>query len=193
MPDQNQKRLLQRLIRDGLLFTAAYFLWHATAGWYTADPYWLPAILIAVFSFSTAYAACYIMHEWGHYFGARLSGANIPVAPVGNILLGLFDPRQHTVRQFQWMSLGGVAAYTITAILFAVTYQPALPLQALTLGGVAFVAQSWSVDLPIIWRVQRGAPVLPTATDGAAPQVIGRRTLQSWSLLAAAVAALALV
>ena len=90
------------------------------------------------------------------------------------------------------MSIGGVAFYLFTAALFvtfAVLFADSVVFLAGAVGGIAFVAQSLAVDLPIIWRVAGGEDVTQAATTGAAPAVILRRTWQSW-LCVAGVAAI---
>ncbi|MEM9621112.1 MAG: hypothetical protein AAF993_05650 [Pseudomonadota bacterium] len=184
--DNQRYHLGQWLVRDVLIIAGLLALWHYCNLWYvgaTGIVAGLAALLTAVLGFISAYVSCYIVHEWGHYAGARLAGAVIPIGTPRGIALGLFNPYDHSVRQFQSMSWGGVVGYTLTAIICVSLYQPTLAYQALAVGGIAFVMQSWSVDLPIILRIQRGAPVLPTASDGASAAVIGRRTLQSWSVL----------
>lgn len=180
--------LLGWVMRDVAVFGAFSVVLVACYSWYSASPFWLSAGAGIVLAFVVAYASCYLMHEWGHYLGARLTGAKLPLGAYQGVLLGLFDTERHSRAQFQSMSLGGVLAYVVTALIFVGAYASGAraPVNlGLALGGLAFVAQSWSVDLPIIWRVQRGAPVTVTAREGAAPQVILRRTWQSWLALAA--------
>ncbi len=182
-----QPTLAGWLIRDVAIAALFGVLLAACYSWYAAAPFWLSAGVGGVLAFVAAYAGCYLIHEWGHYLGARLAGAKLPLGGYQGVLLGLFDTERHSRAQFQSMSLGGVLAYVATALLFVLVYLGAASAPVyigLALGGVAFVAQSWSVDLPIIWRVYRGAEVTPTAREGAAPQVILRRTWQSWSVLA---------
>lgn len=177
-------RLTQWLARDMLIISVLFILWHYLGAWYTSSQGAVSMLLISIVGFLSAYVSCYLVHEWGHYAGARIASADVPLGSPRGIAMGLFDPTCHSVRQFQYMSWGGVAGYTATALLLLSMYQAHLPYQAVAVGAVAFVMQSWSVDLPIILRIQQGAPVLPTASDGASASVIGRRTLQSWSVLA---------
>jgi len=140
----------------------------------------------ALLGFVAAYAACYMVHEWGHYLGARAAGAHLPLGPYRGVLLGLFDTRAHTRRQFQMMSLGGISGYVLTALCCLGAFTAlggGAAAGGLLAGGAAFVVQSLSVDLPIVWRVQRGADVTPTAAQGATARIILRRTAVSWLLL----------
>ena len=81
------------------------------------------------------------------------------------------------------MSWGGVAFYLLVAATAVVIYlimPGAAVIAGFTIGAIAFIAQSLAVDLPIIIKVQKGAPIATTASSGAAPDVILRRTCQTW-------------
>jgi len=173
--------------RDAVLYGVAIVLLQLCDYWQAAGSFWLADLVAPLVGFIVAYGLCYVNHEWGHYWGARWAGARLPLGPYRGVLLGLFDPQQHSRRQFQAMSLGGVVGYVFTAgVVLSIFSLSAGTIiwGGLALGGVAFVVQSLSVDGPIIWRVHRGADVIVTAREGAAPAVILRRTWQSWSLLA---------
>ena len=180
------------VLRDVLLGAGfALFLWVSHTWQGGAVSAWA-AVVVSVLGFVVAYASCYVMHEWGHLAGARVAGARLPLGSCRGVLLGLFDTRAHTRKQFQSMSIGGVAFYLLTAALFvtfAVLFADSVVFLAGAVGGIAFVAQSLAVDLPIIWRVAGGEDVTQAATTGAAPAVILRRTWQSW-LCVAGVAAI---
>jgi hypothetical protein len=143
-------------------------------------------IVSAISGFFIAYATCYVFHEWGHLIGARLSGAAPPLGSYRGVLLAMFDPAVHSRRQFVFLSYGGVAGYLLAASLL-VLMGLLLRMPGLFVGGLAFVVQSLAVDLPIIFKVQQGADITTTASAGAHPRVILKRTGQTWSLLALAI------
>jgi hypothetical protein len=156
-------------------------LWHGKA------PSMASAVIAPSLAFIAAYALCYAYHEWGHLIGARLTGAHMPLAPYAGVLIGSFDIRTHSRRQFLALSWGGVAGYGLTlAVALALYSSGALGLAGagFAVGALAFNVQSLSVDLPQILRVHRGADIAQTLAEGASAQIILRRTWQSWSLLA---------
>ena len=143
-------------------------------------------IPIWIAGFVMAYTITYILHEWGHYVGAKLSGSTMPFAPYKSVLIGYFDIDSHTKKQFLFLSWGGVIAYTGSAIFLASIYlSGTLPNIApgLAVAGLAFLVQSWAVDLPQIFKVHKGADPKKTNTEGATGPLILRRTAQTWSLL----------
>ena len=116
----------------------------------------------------------------------------MPLLPYRSILIGLFDPGTQSRQQFLWLSWGGVIGYAaVTIITLIVYFRGGLGLAGtgLAVGGLAFLVQSLSVDLPQIFKVMGGADMAETNAAGAHPKVIVKRTWQSWSLLALALIA----
>jgi membrane-associated protease RseP (regulator of RpoE activity) len=106
----------------------------------------------------------YLLHEWGHLAGARLSGSVVTLPRSARTIFTFFyDTQRNTREQFLAMSCGGFVASAAMVTL----YVSVLPLGALSgrvalavtaLGVVATVA----LELPTAWRVYRGAG-LPAA------------------------------
>ena len=170
------------LIVTGLILVLGQ--WHAQSGGV------MSATVGGLFGFVGIYALCYVVHEWGHYLGGRLSGASVPLRGYRNALMSHFDISRHSARQFLWLSWGGVAGYLlvgITGVALFLLLRPHAALAGAAIGGLAFMVQSLAVDLPQIVRVHNGAPALAVNAEGASLAVIKRRTLQTWSLLALAV------
>ena len=111
----------------------------------------------------------------------------MPLAPYRGVPIGYFDVTRHTQAQFLALSWGGVLGYLIIAGTSVALYfgLGAHPVTAgLAVGGLAFVFQSLSVDLPQIFKVVKGADPLETNKAGASAAVILKRTWQSWLVLA---------
>lgn len=155
--------------------------WHSNAGSIVST------VLAPSFGFIAAYALCYVYHEWGHLIGAKLAGAQMPLASYAGALIGSFDIRAHSRTQFLSLSWGGVLGYVLTlaaALIIYVSGNLGLAGAGFAVGALAFNVQSLSVDLPQIVRVHRGADIARTSAEGANAGVILRRTWQSWSVLA---------
>ncbi len=181
-------RLAGWLVRDALIVGVLALGLLGLHTWHLGADGWLSGSLVAVGGFVTAYVTCYILHEWGHWAGARLAGAEVGIGPYNQPLLARFDPAAHSRAQFLALSWGGVAGYSFVAMLCIAVWvglREHLAPAALAVGGLAFLVQSLAVDLPQIIKVTRGADALQTNRQGASPQVIMRRTWQSWSVLAA--------
>ncbi|MEM7100405.1 MAG: hypothetical protein AAF541_19210 [Pseudomonadota bacterium] len=136
---------------------AAMTLFGAGSIW-AAESGLLVAQLVAL---GNAYLAGTVMasifHEWGHFSGAKLSGAIAPVRakPVRFYFLFDFDMENNTARQFLWMSAGGISANWLIAIAAALliplnTYEGAL-LFAVLVGKAVNVSY---FEVPIFLRTQ---------------------------------------
>ncbi len=184
------------LLRDASIALIATLLCSLCVYWYAATGWLFAAVVSAFLGFISAYVICYIVHEWGHQIGGVSAGADMPLNPYAGILLGQFDIDQHTVRQFIWLSWGGVAGYcTVTIVMLLIYFNLNLAWvgAGLATGGLAFVFQSLSVDLPQIFKVLNGAEPKATNQHGASPAMILKRTWQSWLVLTVVLVAYNLV
>jgi len=178
--------LLGWVVRDAAIGLSIVLLLWLADGLHQQFPVWWTALPIAVLCFIACYALCYIVHEWGHYLGARFSGIKMPLAPYKGILLGQFQIDDYTVKQYLWLSWGGDLGHVIVTICALMLYliQPGWVSGAFLVGGLAFSVQALAVDQPIIWKVTAGADIVETATIGTAPKMILKRTWQTWLPLA---------
>jgi hypothetical protein len=118
----------------------------------------IPVALVA--GVLTAYSG-YLAHEWGHLLGA-LSADSVVHLPerVFSVFLFQFDSDRNTRDQFLRMSMGGFIASAVVIALLLV----ALPLQAWS-GWIAMflvflgVVATFILEVPVAWRVARGAPI----------------------------------
>jgi hypothetical protein len=179
------RSLLAWLVRDALLLAGMWLALRALAGWHAASGSFASAAGVGIAGFVFAYAACYVVHEWGHDLGARALGARPPRGSTRGILLPLFDPRAHTRAQFLGLGFGGQLGYLAVAAGILAAFRPELAQRAAALGAIAFVVQSLTVDWGVLGPVLRGADVLEAARVGTAPERILRRTGVAWTALAA--------
>ncbi|MBL6689658.1 MAG: hypothetical protein ISP91_04635 [Pseudomonadales bacterium] len=155
---RDRKRLRSVAIRHGAYVLAAFTLWGAADAWASATGWFLAETIALMNAVFAGTAIAYICHEWGHFAGARLSGAVSPVAkePV-SFFMFTFKDELNTRGQFISMSVGGPAAnWTLVLLLYLM-----LPLdtwsQALFLATTFAIAISVSVfEFPVINRVLYG-------------------------------------
>lgn len=155
---RDRARLKRVAIRHSTIFLAAITLWGAADAWATASGWLLAetvALLNAVFAATTI---AYLSHEWGHFTGARVSGAVSPVLKEPrSFFMFNFKHELNTRGQFLSMSFGGpVANWSLALATFIL-----LPLetwsQALFFATTVAIAVSVSVfELPVINRVMYG-------------------------------------
>lgn len=100
----------------------------------------------------------FLTHEWGHFSGARLSGALSPVLkePVSFFMFN-FKFEHNNTRQFIWMSIGGPAGNWLLVLLLFILVPIDNPARAMLLATTIGVAINVSVfELPVIKRTLTG-------------------------------------
>ena len=97
------------LARDTAIALAALSLWAAADTWYLVSGLGFALAVSVLDAIFVGYILGALFHEWGHYTGAKISGARAPrVKSKGTSLFRFnFDMSANTQRQFHWMSLGG--------------------------------------------------------------------------------------
>ena len=112
--------LFSLLARDTAIALAALSLWAAADTWYLVSGLGFALAISVLDAIFVGYILGALFHEWGHYTGAKLSGASAPrVKAKGTSLFRFnFDMAANTQRQFHWMSFGGwVFHWGLLAIL----------------------------------------------------------------------------
>lgn len=152
-------RLAPLALRDLALAALALLLWAADARLRSGGGALATAVAIAAGTLTAGVG--YLAHEWGHLIGARLGGSvvHLPASPA-SVFLFRYDAVRNEPRQFLWMSLGGfVASGAMVALLLALVPLDTLAgrvTMALTAAGVLATAV---LELPVFFRVARGAPI----------------------------------
>ena len=114
-----------------------------------------------------------IFHEWGHFLGARMSGSRSPVLkkPTRLYFMFNFDMQANNASQFHWMSVGGVGASWLAALLIAALIPLGSLSGALLLAVVVGKAVNASFfEVPIIQRTRNsGEPQQELQAQLASP------------------------
>ncbi len=103
----------------------------------------------------------FLMHEWGHLAGAKLSGgvAHIP-SKLTSPFLFHFNVKESTRAQFAWMSLGGFAATAVASrFIWKTVPRGALSGRIALVTTAAGIAVTVAAELPTFIRVVRGGPL----------------------------------
>ncbi|MDX1580011.1 MAG: hypothetical protein R3360_00140 [Alphaproteobacteria bacterium] len=187
------RNLTDAISRDLLFVVVAAAACYGLNEWYRATGSLVSLIAGSLITFLLGFVFCYLSHEWGHYIGARLAGANIPLGSGNGAFLGLFDPDRYSRRQFMWMGVGGDIGYLIPAPVLIAVFWDWPPLQGLAVAGAAFIVQSLSVDVPVLWKIHKGADINAPLAEGTAGPVIRRKTAISWGALAVGIVIFALL
>ena len=179
LPDglSEEPPLLLALLRDGLLVVAALLLVLMLARWSAESGVWLAAI-VGVVAFAAGFQTNAVFHEWGHYAGARLTGAYAPRNPIRRIFpMFHFDIHRNTHVQFLALSVGGNVFQWIYALTLALLVGGhTVGEVALKTGAVAFALFGTITELPIIIdAIRRGDGV--AAWQAYLPKREGRKKI----------------
>lgn len=136
---------------------AALTLWGSADFWATGSGLLLAQAVALGNAIVAGVVISSILHEWGHFSGARLAGAISPVfaKPKRFYFMFQFDMEANSADQFIWMSLGGIIANW----LFAIAVLILVPLQTLAGAMLAAVAIAQAVnvsvfEVPIVLRTR---------------------------------------
>ena len=147
-------------VRDLALVLVALTLWAAADTWYTVSGLGLAAAVSVLNGILAGGAIAGLLHEWGHFIGARVSGGTAPLAPAQGFLpLFNFDFTKSEVSHFQAMSVGG----NLPTWGFALLLAWALPLDApgriaIVSAATGFAVFASIVEFPVMSRVAGGTP-----------------------------------
>lgn len=103
----------------GVALLAALTLWGAADTWAAVSGWGLATVVAIANAALAATAITGILHEWGHYAGARLAGstAHALEKPVNYFFMFNFPFDQNDTRQFLWMSWGGILTPWLLVLL----------------------------------------------------------------------------
>ena len=159
--DIDEPKLFSLLTRDAMIVFAALTLWAASDAWFQVTGLWAAELLSAADGIFVGYIVAAIAHEWGHYIGARASGARTTrTLPknLTNLFRFNFDFGSNSSTQFHSMSFGGWIGHWAVLLLACIT----LPVD--TLGRAALVSSLFGfaifatfVETGVLRKTFRGA------------------------------------
>jgi len=138
---------------------AALTLWGAADAWATQSGWALAHAVAIINALITGTVLASTLHEWGHYTGARLSGAVAPVRkkPARYFFMFDFPFDRNDERQFIWMSLGGILVPWILVLLAPLLVPIDTASRAMLFAVLVTRAVQVSVfEVPVVVRTQNG-------------------------------------
>jgi hypothetical protein len=185
--EKDEAKLSLVLLRHVALLAGLLSIFAAAEAWSSVSGLAFASVLSTVDGLLVGAAVAALLHEWGHFLGARLAGGHSPLKPVdGFFPVFDFDYQNNDSRAFDWMSIGGNAGDIAVVLLFFF----ALPLvtpgtTALVAGAFGFAVFAAAIEFPVIQKSRAGMP----ATDAllTIPKGFTRRYTR-WGVAAALVA-----
>lgn len=154
--------MFSMMSRDIGIALIALSVWAAADTWYLLSGLWFAQLLSIGDAIFVGYVLGALFHEWGHYSGAKLSGAQAPrVKPKGISLFRFnFDMSVNDQRQFHWMSFGGWVMHWALLLLLVI----AIPFDSL--GRIALVSSVFGF---IVYATFIETGILRQTLSGADP------------------------
>ena len=160
MESEEKKRLAKVGKEHAAFVLGSLTLWGASDYWAAESELILALTLALINSVVAGTIIASILHEWGHFLGAKLSGSNAPLLEkTFSFFFFNFKDEGNTKGQFLKMSLGGpIANWSLVVAFFFL-----LPLetwsQVLFLATLLSIAVSVSIfEVPVMLRIREGEP-----------------------------------
>jgi hypothetical protein len=156
--NRDNTRLKNIAIRHGAIGLAAITIWGSSDLWALESGLVLAMVVSVLNGLFFGILLAYGFHEWGHFTGARISGAVSPVLKEPrSFFMFSFKQEVNSRAQFLSMSAGGPAANWFLVLLVYALLPLTTASQAMILSATVGVAVSVSVfEIPIINRVMYG-------------------------------------
>ncbi|MGI9289559.1 MAG: hypothetical protein ACR2P1_29610 [Pseudomonadales bacterium] len=144
--------LLLVLIRDLALASVYIAIALSVDAWARGSALGFAAGMSAIVAFPLGFLANGLLHEWGHYVGAKLTGSTAPRNSITRIFpMFHFDINQNSHRQFLALSLGGnIFQWLFAMTLLLVLHGSTIGQVSLQMGAIAFALLGSLVEVPII-------------------------------------------
>ena len=152
--------MFSMMSRDIGIALIALSVWAAADTWYLLSGLWFAQLLSIGDAIFVGYVLGALFHEWGHYSGAKLSGAQAPrVKPKGISLFRFnFDMSVNDQRQFHWMSFGGWVMHWALLLLLVIAIPfDSLARIALVSSVFGFIVYATFIETGILRQTLSGA------------------------------------
>ena len=160
MESEEKKRLAKVRKEHAAFVLGSLTLWGASDYWAAESGLILALTLALINSIVAGTIVASILHEWGHFLGARLSGSEAPLLEkTFSFFFFNFKDEGNTKSQFLKMSLGGPLANWSLVIAFFFLLPLETWSQVLFLATLLSTAVSVSIfEVPVMLRFREGEP-----------------------------------
>jgi hypothetical protein len=161
--EADEAKLSLVMVRDVAVVSLLLTLYGAAETWAATSGLALAALVSTVDGLVVGVAVAALLHEWGHFAGARLAGGHAPLKPMKGLAPTFpifdFDYANNDGRAFMWMSVGGnVAHWGVVALVLTSVPLGSPGAAALAAGAIGFAVFSSAVEFPVIRRASSGVP-----------------------------------
>lgn len=134
----------------------AFSLFAAADSWSQLTGWSLASLLNVLTGIAAGFLTVNLVHEWFHYFGARLAGGEYTIASTPSLFVFEWQFDKNTLSQFYLMSIAGsVGGIAATYALFSAVDADSAGRIALLSGAMASFAFGSIVEWPVLLRTRR--------------------------------------
>ena len=154
-----QPNLAGMLLKDAAIVFAALSLWAAADTWYQVTDLWLAQIVAIGDAVIVGLLLAALFHEWGHYAGAKASGAATRRVYPRSLSFFRFQflYEENDTRQFHWMTYGGhILHWSILIALLLMVPLDSLGRIALVSAIFGFIAFATFIEYNIVKDTREG-------------------------------------
>lgn len=150
----------KRLVLVGTHLLAAMLvlsMWAAADAWQAVTGLGLASLLAVLTAFLAGFVLGTLVHEWGHFLGARFAGASYTIPGKPGLFLFNFDFARNSAGQFLTMSYGGQLGGALAVLLLWLavpTDTAGRTMLVAAAGGAAVFAAA--IEWPVIRAVRAG-------------------------------------
>jgi hypothetical protein len=143
------------LLHWGLLLLVLS-LFAAADSWQHLTGWGLASLLAFLTGLVAGFGATTVLHEWGHWLGAKLSGGSYSIPPGPGLFVFDWDFDSNSVGQFFCMSIAGnVGGLLALFYLASAVTTDSTGRAALVAGAFASVLFAAAVEWPVLWRTRQ--------------------------------------
>lgn len=132
-------------------------MWAAADSWQAVTGFALASLLSVLTAFLAGFVLGTLVHEWGHFLGARRAGAAYTVPGKPGLFVFNFDFARNSASQFLTMSYGGQLGGALAVLLLWLAVPTDIAGRAMlvagAVGGAVFAA---AIEWPVIRAVRAG-------------------------------------
>jgi len=158
--DAAEPKLYRLLLKDGVALFAALSLWAAADTWYQVTGLPLAVVLGIGNGILVGLLLSALFHEWGHYAGAKFSGAVAPRVELPGLTLFRyrFDFESNNSQQFHRMTYGGhVGHWSALLLILVMVPMDTIGRIALAAGAFGFIAFATLIEYNVVKDTWAGA------------------------------------
>lgn len=155
-PLQASRARLARLARNhGLVFLSAILAFAAADAWNVSGGLLIAGLLCVAVAAVAGITITSLVHEWFHYWGARLAKAQISIPARQGLFVYAWDFGGNSTGQFLVMSIAGtIGSVLAVGLLWSAVPADTLGRAVLRSAAVASVIYSAMIEWPVIRRVR---------------------------------------